>query len=78
MLTDVNGDGLVDLTLELSVDEMRANGVVDLETLENYFAGQLTDLTDIAGRDATTFIPEPSAFVLISVGLIEVLACRDR
>ena len=77
VLMDVNGDGMLDLALEFDLDQMRANGVVDLSTEENYFAGQLNDDTDIAGRDAVTFIPEPSG-LLMAVGVVLLLAGARR
>ncbi len=73
---DVNGDGLPDLTLEFSITEMRANGVIGLTTEQGYFAGEMLDGTVIAGRDHLSFIPEPSSLLLLLVGLLTVTICR--
>ena len=75
---DVNGDGLVDLVLELSISEMLGNGVIGLSTEEGYFAGQLLDGSHVAGRDGLTFIPEPGSSVLIFLGLISLAVHRRR
>ena len=66
---DVNGDGLTDLTIVLSIPEMRANGVVGPLTEQGYFAGALLDGTVIAGRDVLSFVPEPGGLWLLLGGL---------
>ncbi len=73
---DVDSDGRIDLAMELSLTEMRANGVIGLLTEQGYFAGELFDGTVIAGRDNVSFIPEPSSLLLVLVGLLAVTICR--
>ena len=56
---------------------MLANGVIGLATEEGYFAGQLLlDGSDVAGRDAVTFIPEPSISVLLLIGWMSLTIHR--
>ena len=75
---DVNGDGLSDLTMELSISEMLANGVIGLVTKQGYFAGEMLDGTVIAGRDNLRFIPEPSSLLLILAGVTALAFCRRK
>jgi hypothetical protein len=74
---DVDDDGRMDLTLELSIPEMRENGVIGLLTEEGYVAGEMADGTVIAGRDTVAFVPEPSALFVTLAGLA-VLTLRRR
>jgi hypothetical protein len=75
---DVDGDGLIDLLFELSIPELRASGVLDVTTVEGYVNAQLMDGSEIAGRDAMTFIPEPAGGLLLLLGLVGVACCRRR
>ena len=75
---DVNGDKIMDLVLELSIPEMLANGVIGLSTEEGYFAGQLDDGSDVAGRDAVTFIPEPGTSAVLLIGWLSLIIRRRR
>ena len=67
-----------DLLMELSIPEMRVNGVIGLMTEEGYFAGEMLDGTVIAGRDNLSFIPEPSSLLLTLAGLMALTLYRRK
>ncbi|MAT73406.1 MAG: hypothetical protein CMJ58_28310 [Planctomycetaceae bacterium] len=81
---DVNHDGLDDLSLKFSLQDLRATGVFTSSTTEGYLAGQLQDGSHIAGRDAVLVfspgrtIPEPAGLVLMIAGLAALAAVRRR
>lgn len=66
---DVNGDGQLDLTIDISIPQMRSSGVAGRLTQEGYLAGALLDGSIIAGRDALAFVPEPTGLLLLIAGL---------
>jgi hypothetical protein len=79
---DVDDDGLDDLTLKFSMQDLLDNEVIGAATVEGYLAGQLVDGIGIAGRDmviivpAIKNIPEPSSVILILMGVLALTSCR--
>lgn len=81
---DVDYDGLEDLALKFSMQDLLANDVIGGETVQGYLAGELFDGTVIAGRDAVRIVPfiqtvpEPGTLLLLVVGLFAMTQCRRK
>ena len=72
---DVTGDGLDDLILKFSIQEMIANGVLGPVTEEGLLTGSTIGGTEIFGSDSirvlsnTKAAPEPSSMIIMALAL---------
>jgi hypothetical protein len=81
---DVNYDGLADLTLKFSMQDLLMNEVIGTATVQGHLAGKLLNGKAITGGDMVTIvpalqsmsIPEPSSLLLILLGALALTICR--
>ncbi len=56
-LEDVSGDGLLDLSLKFSVDDLVGNGALGPDTIEGVLTGKLLDGTPFESLDSIRIVP---------------------
>jgi hypothetical protein len=71
---DVSGDGIMDLTLKFSVQELVENGVLGPDSLQGRLAGYVDGVPQFIGRDSIGLVPrsgavpEPATVLLLLLG----------
>jgi hypothetical protein len=83
---DVSGDGILDLTLKFSIQEMIENGVLGPDSTVGRLAGYINGIPQFFGRDNLDVvpnkrwaaIPEPSTWILVTVGVLALFGRRGH
>ncbi len=72
--TDVNDDGLMDLTLFFSIPELLDAGMLDQFSERALMFGMLSDGTEIVSSDMLSIVPKPKGKFLGAIDEAEALA----